>query len=323
MAWGQFYGDIWYQWSGARPRWNRESLKELVQRISLFRRLILVAGVTSLLVASSGLAGAANVYARFNAADARLVPASLRGVTWQIATDASYPPDEWMSGTKMVGLDVSIMSAVAATLGVTFVENNITFSAIVAGIKSGKYQIGNSSFTDTKSLEKSVNFVDYFKAGEGVFALSGSAASFRSIADLCGLTLAVVADSPEQVTATGEVAKCPTNEPLSVLSFHTDAESEAAVLAGQAQEALVDSQAAGYLVSVSKGRLELVGKAHDVAPYGLATAKTSTGEGLAVALRAALRTLVANGTYREILRQWGVAQGDLPLSKMVINGAIF
>lgn len=291
--------------------------------MSSFRHLWLAAGVVSLLLSSTSCAGAAGVYARFNAADANLVPTSLRGVTWQIATDASYPPDEWMSGTKMVGLDVSIMGAVAATLGVKFVENDVTFSAIIAGIKSGKYQIGNSSFTDTKSLEKSVNFVDYFKAGEGVYADSGSPASFKSLGDLCGLTLAVVANSPEQVTANAQVSKCPTNETLIVHAVGTEAEAEAAVLSGEAQEALVDSQVAGYLVSLSKGRLELVGKAYEAAPYGLATAKTSTGEGLALAIRAALRTLAANGTYGAILHQWGVAQGDLPSTRIVINGAIF
>jgi len=298
----------------------------LVLRIPLFRHAVLIAVIAALVASSGAVAGASSttgVYARFNAADASLVPTSLRGVTWQIATDASYPPDEWMSGTKMVGLDVSIMSAVAATLGVKFIENNVTFSAIIAGIKSGKYQIGNSSFTDTKSLEKSVNFVDYFKAGDGVYADSGSPASFTSLTDLCGLTLAVVANSPEQVTATGQAAKCPSNATLSVRAFRTEADAEAAVLAGQAQEAFVDSQVAGYLVSLSKGRLELVGKAYETAPYGLATSKSSTGEGLAIAIRAALRTLVANGTYGEILHQWGVAQGDLSSNKIVINGAIF
>jgi hypothetical protein len=32
---------------------------------------------------------------------------------------------------------------------------------------------------------------------------------------------------------------------------------------------------------------------------------------------------VANGTYHEILKQWGVVQGDLPADKIVINGASF
>jgi polar amino acid transport system substrate-binding protein len=212
---------------------------------------------------------------------------------------------------------------VAKTLGVKIAENNVTFSAILAGIKSGKYQVGNSSFLDTKSLEKSANFVDYFKAGEGIYADSGSPASFKSLSDLCGLTVAVLANSAEQTTANAEIAKCPSNETLSVHAFDSQADAEAAVLSGQAQEAFVDSQVAGYMVSISKGRLELVGRALDAAPYGLATAKTATGEALAIAIRAALRTLVANGTYGAILSQWGVSHGALSINKVVINGASF
>jgi polar amino acid transport system substrate-binding protein len=298
-------------------------LKELVQRILLFRRTLVMVGAVSLLLAPNSFAGAANIKATYNAADASMVPFTLRSVTWRVATDASYPPDEWMSGTKMVGLDVSIMGAVATTLGIKYVESNVTFSAIISGIKTGKYQIGNSSFTDTKSLESSVNFVDYFKAGEGVYADSGSPASFKSLSDLCGLTVAVLVNSAEQTTANAEVAKCPSNAALTVHAFRTEADAESAVLNGQAQEAFVDSQVAGYLVSISKGRLELVGSLYDSAPYGLATAKTTTGEGLALAIRAALRTIVKNGTYGKILAQWGVAQGALPLSKVVIDGATF
>jgi polar amino acid transport system substrate-binding protein len=296
-------------------------LKELVQRISLVRQCLLMVGVVALLLAPASFAGATRVKATYSAADASLVPFALRGVTWRIATDASYPPDEWMSGTKMVGLDVSIMRAIATTLGVKYVEDNVTFSAIIAGIKSGKYQIGNSSFTDTKSLESSANFVDYFEAGEGVYADSGSPASFNSLADLCGLTVAVLQGSAEQTSANGEVPNCPGNEALTVRAYRTQADTEAAVLAGEAQEALVDSQVAGYLVSISKGRLELVGNTYNFATFGLATAKTSTGHGLALALRAALRTLVASGAYRAILTQWGAARGALPVGKVVIDGA--
>jgi polar amino acid transport system substrate-binding protein len=291
--------------------------------LSHLRRALLIGIVASLVGASASFAGTADVTATYNASDAALVPFTLRGVTWRIATDASYPPDEWMSGTKIVGLDVSIMSAIATTLGAKYDESNVTFSAIIPGLKSGKYQIGNSSFIDTKSLESSVNLVDYFRAGEAVFANSGSTASFHSLADLCGLNVAVLANSPEQTTANEEGATCPSNAALSVHAFRTEADVEAAVENGAAQEALVDSQVAGYFVSTSKGHLELVGREYDVAPYGLATARTTTGEELALAIRAALRTLVANGTYDAILTQWGVTQGALPLRDIVIDGAKF
>ncbi|MFY9783784.1 MAG: transporter substrate-binding domain-containing protein [Acidimicrobiales bacterium] len=305
-----------------RPSWSREILKELVQRISLIRQFLLMAGVLLLLLASNVAVGAAPLRAAFDLTDANLVPTSLKDVTWEIATDASYPPDEWMSGTKMVGFDVALMGAIAKTLGVTIHENNVTFDAIIAGIKSGKYEVGNSSFLDTKALEKSVNFVDYFRGGEGVYAVAGTQATFSGLSSLCSLTVAVVDNTAEQTAANAEVAKCPPGNSLTVHAYRTQKDAKAAVLSDQAQEAFVDSQVAGYFVSLSKGQLELVGDAVDVAPYGLATAKTSTGHELAIAIQAALDTLVENGTYRAILAQWGVGRGALALGKILINAAI-
>ena len=79
---------------------------------------------------------------------------------------------------------------------------------------------------------------------------------------------------------------------------------------------------AGYVVSTSKGAFKLVGSAIEVAPYGIATPKTTNGKGLARAIQAALKTLTANGTYAEILAKWGVSAGAIPSSKIVLNGAL-
>jgi hypothetical protein len=38
-------------------------------------------------------------------------------------------------------------------------------------------------------------------------------------------------------------------------------------------------------------------------------------------MKAAVKTLVANGTYTAILSKWGVSAGALSSSKITINGA--
>ena len=88
----------------------------------------------------------------YNAADAKLVPASTSRTPFK---SRPTPPTRLTSpmsasGT-MIGFDVDLMYAIATTLGVKVNENNVTFDDIIAGIKSGKYAIGNSSFTDTKA----------------------------------------------------------------------------------------------------------------------------------------------------------------------------
>jgi polar amino acid transport system substrate-binding protein len=285
------------------------------------RRALVVAGVGSLILGATVVAGASGLTGTYNAADAKLVPASYKNTTLQVATDATYPPDESMSGTTMVGFDVDFMAAIAKTLGVKYKENNVTFDDIIGGIKAGKYVIGSSSFTDEKSREKSVNFVDYFQAGEGVYALSTSKATFKGLSSFCGMKVAVETGTTEQTDATSEVSKCPASKKLTVRAYPTQTEANAAVLSGQAIFGFVDSQVAGYIVSLAGGKFKLVGNAIEVAPYGIATPKTASGQKLALAIQAAIKTLIANGTYHAILAKYGVTAGALPTSKIVLNGA--
>ncbi len=293
-----------------------------MQGSSRVRQVLVMVGVGSLMLGTSLVAGASSVKGTYNAADAKLVPAAYKSTTLQVATDATYPPDESMSGTTMQGFDVDLMAAIATTLRIKYKENNVTFDDIIAGIKSGKYQVGNSSFTDERSREKSVNFVDYFQAGEGVYALTTSHVTFKGLSSFCGLKVAVETGTTEASDATSEAAKCPASKKLTVRSFATQTEANTAVLSGQANVGFVDSQVAGYIVSLAGGKFKLVGSAIEVAPYGIATPKTTAGAGLAMAIQAAIKTLIMNGTYHAILAKWGVTAGALPATKIVLNGAI-
>ena len=86
-------------------------------RNSLVRKALVASGIATLMLSSTLVAGAATTTGTYNAANAKLVPASLAGKTLQIATDPSYAPDESMSGSKIIGFDIDLMNAVAVTLG--------------------------------------------------------------------------------------------------------------------------------------------------------------------------------------------------------------
>jgi polar amino acid transport system substrate-binding protein len=293
-----------------------------MQRFTRFRQVLVMAGVASLMLATSVSAGASSTSGKFNSADAKLVPSTYKGKTLQVATDATYAPDESMHGSTMVGFDVELMYAVAKTLGITVKENNVIFDSILLGIGSGRYTIGNSSFTDEKSREKQVNFVDYFQAGEGVYAKSSTTATFTGLMSFCGFSVAVETQTTEQSDANKTAKACPSGKKLTVLSYPTQTEANLAVSSGHATFGFLDSQVAGYVVSTSAGVFKLVGKAIEVAPYGIATPKTPDGKLLAKAIQAAVKTLIANGTYHAILQKWGVTSGGITSSKIVLNGAL-
>jgi polar amino acid transport system substrate-binding protein len=303
-------------------------LRALTQSRPLVRRLP-VATVLAIALCSLAAvplpAGAAGRSLRgvYSAPDAALVPIALLGTTIQVATDASYPPDEWMQSTTMRGIDPDLLRAVATTLGLKYKESNVLFDNIIDGVRANKYQIGLSSFPDTKALEASANFVDYLRGGEALYASSSSNVIFKGLASLCGLIVGVTRGSVEQSDVNAEVAKCPGTTELTVIDFASDLDLYDAVLSGEISAGFVDSQEAGYLVEESKGALKLVGRDINGAPLGLATAKSPTGQEFARALRAALKTLVVNGTYQAILDKWGAGAGALPTRAIVLNGASF
>jgi polar amino acid transport system substrate-binding protein len=77
-----------------------------------------------------------------------------------------------------------------------------------------------------------------------------------------------------------------------------------------------DSQVVGYIVKQSNGQFQVTGQAFEVAPYGIALPK---GNGMAKAVLAAVKQLIADGTYKQLLDKWGVQSGGI--TNPVINGA--
>src|SRR5437879_584932 len=88
-----------------------------------------------------------------NAAIAAQVPAKIKSKgTLIVASEAEYAPDEFIApdGHTVIGMDPDIVKAVAAVLGLKVKVVNATFEAIIPGLAAGRYDVGASSFTDTK-----------------------------------------------------------------------------------------------------------------------------------------------------------------------------
>ncbi len=55
--------------------------------------------------------------------------------------------------------------ALASVMGLRRASRTSPFDSIIPGLAAGKYDLGMSSFTDTKEREKTVDFVTYLQAG--------------------------------------------------------------------------------------------------------------------------------------------------------------
>jgi polar amino acid transport system substrate-binding protein len=264
----------------------------------------LVAALASLVVAAAAGSGTAN------ASSVHVPSKYASGI--RMAMDATYPPDEFIQNGHIVGFDADLGQALGKVLGVKVSMVDATFDTIIPGIVDGKFDVGNSSFTDTKAREGQVTFIDYFKAGEGFYERANSTQSFNGLKSLCGHSVAVETGTTEQSDAETQAKSCH----VTVLSYADQNQANLAVSDGRADLGFADSQVAAYIVHLSKGTFKLTGTPFSTAPYGFIVAKDS---GLAAPLLAAVKTLMADGQYRKILDKWGVQQGAVGTAQ--INGA--
>jgi polar amino acid transport system substrate-binding protein len=72
-------------------------------------------------------------------------------------------------------MDADLARAIGAVLSLKFEVANSTFATIMPGLQSGKYDLGMSSFTDTKERERVVDFVTYFSAGTSFYTKASGA----------------------------------------------------------------------------------------------------------------------------------------------------
>jgi polar amino acid transport system substrate-binding protein len=270
---------------------------------------------TSTPAASSSSGGA-------NAAVANLVPAAIKSKgTLVVAADATYAPDEFIGpdGHTVVGMDADLAKAIAGVMGLKAKVQNATFDTIIPGLAAGKYDMGASSFSDNKEREKTVDFVDYFVAGESFITKASGGTAISSIADICGKTVAVEKGTTEEADAGTQSKKCQSSgkPAVKILSFSDQNQANLALSSGRAQLGFLDSPIAAYQVKQTGGQFKVVGAAYATGPYGLALPKGN----LAPAVLAALKVVMQNGMYDSILKHWGLTEGAIPAAQVKINGA--
>jgi polar amino acid transport system substrate-binding protein len=249
------------------------------------------------------------------------VPAAVKSKgTLTVAADASYPPNEFIGsdGKTVEGMDADLAKALAGVMGVKAKVVNATFDGIIPGLASKKYDLGMSSFTDTKEREKTVDFVTYLTAGTSFYVKAQGGPTINTLADLCGHKVAAEKGTTQATDATAQGKKCTAQgKPGVTVSVFPDQNgANLALSSGRSDVGMADSPVADYQVKKSNGQFKLVGKTYGTAPYGIAIPKDS---GLAKPMLAAMKALVANGQYKAILAKWGVSSGAI--TNPQINGA--
>ncbi|WP_282827044.1 transporter substrate-binding domain-containing protein [Gulosibacter sediminis] len=233
----------------------------------------------------------------------------------RVGTDATYAPNQYAGPDgQPVGWEVELVEAIGTKLDLDVEWSKEGFDQIIPKVTGGTLDMGSSSFSDTVERQKSVDFVDFYSAGlqfvRGV--------DVDPLPDsLCGLTIGAQATTTSDDYLMAASDECEANGEAPIDLVKKDGQDEATndVVLGNTDYMLADSPIAQNSVLQASGKITLEGDVFDAAPYGLVFAKDTE---LTQAVQTAMQELMDEGTYEQILSNWGVQDGAV--DEAVING---
>jgi polar amino acid transport system substrate-binding protein len=246
--------------------------------------------------------------------------------TLTIASDTTYKPAEFVDPndpSKFAGYDIELGNEIAKRMCLTPHIVTATFGpellTAIAGPALGqqRYDMSISSWTINDTRLKQVDMIPYFQAGESILVPKGNPKSIKAIKDMCGKIVAVQTDTVEESElkdangegdgSSGQEAVCKTNK-IRIQSNSDQNIVVQTVVNGQADASYQDEPVTGYYVSQNSSKAEIGGVAVAPAPQGMVVRKDNPD--FETAVRTALKAMVADGTYLNILKKWGVETGQ-------------
>jgi polar amino acid transport system substrate-binding protein len=249
-----------------------------------------------------------------------LLPANIRKAgTITIGSELDFPPFEYMKGSTLVGFDVDVADDLGKKLGVKMSFVNANFDGLVVGVQAGRYDVAMSALADTPDREQIVNFVNYGIASAGLLVQPGNPLKIRTLADMCGHSVAVQAGSvPAVPTTEAQSAKCvAAGKPaINIQTLQSGSDIYLALESKRVDIGFAGGPDAQYFLDQKPGSFDIVKTSIiDTGAFGIAVSKSNTK--LSNALEAAMKAILADGSYAKIIDKWKLS--TVAVTRTAIN----
>ncbi|MFI4986300.1 MAG: ABC transporter substrate-binding protein [Alphaproteobacteria bacterium] len=213
-----------------------------------------------------------------------------------------------------VGLDVDVFKAIAEVLGVKPEIERLGFASIIPAVSGGRVDVGMSAMGILKPRLQQVSFVRYGHFSNGLIVRAGNP-SHLSNSDACGHTIAAEKGTQPLFLWQDIAKKCEADgkAKIEVMVFDGKGPQVLAVETGRAEAAAVGYATAIVAAKHSGGKLEAA--PGGPVPGGTVECGISYKKGrdqLGGAIEAALKVIVANGTYDKIFDTWSLKAEAAP-----------
>ena len=242
-----------------------------------------------------------------------------------MATNAAFPPYEYVEGDKFVGIDVEIADAIAKKLGMELQIEDVEFGSIIGGVAEGKYDMGMAGLTVTEERKQSVNFSTTYATGVQVIIVKNGS-SITSLEDIfdfdaegnptalknADIKVGVQQDTTGDIYSSDAVANWGFNDIKEdgtvttdrVIRYKTGAEAVEALKTDKVDMVIIDNEPAKSFVEANANAVHILAGDNEYAieDYAICVAKNNTE--LLNKINQALDELKADGTIDAIVAKY-------------------
>ncbi len=241
-----------------------------------------------------------------------------------MATNAAFPPYEYVESGEFVGIDVEIAEAIADKLGMELKIEDVEFGSIIGGVVEGKYDMGMAGMTVTEERKQNVNFSATYATGiQVIIVKDGSAIAslddifeFNADGDPVALKntdikVGVQQDTTGDIYSSDDITKWGFNNVAEdgtviterVTRYKTGADAVEALKSNKVDMVIIDNEPAKSFVAANDGIKILEGEnEYAIEDYAICVAKGNTE--LLEKINNALEELKEDGTIDGIVSKY-------------------
>lgn len=223
------------------------------------------------------------------------------GKVLTMATNAEFPPYEFMENGEIVGIDAEIAKAITDKLGYELKIENVDFDSLIPGVQTGKYDFVMAGMTVTEDRLEQVNFSDTYATGiQSIIVKEGSHITSADDLKAEGANNKVGV----QLTTTGDIYCTDDIENAglgTVERYPKGADAVMALVSGKIDCVVIDNAPAKVFVENNEG-LKILDTEYVEEDYAIAVAKEN--EELLNEINGALVELINDGTVAEIIEKY-------------------
>ena len=222
-----------------------------------------------------------------------------------MATNAAFPPYEFIEGDGFAGIDVEIAEAIAEKLGLELEISDMEFDSIVESVKNGKADIGLAGMTITPERQEIVNFTTSYATGVQVIIVK-EGSPITSVDDLfadgASHTIGVQRNTTGDLYTTWDLED---EGKATINRYSKGSEAVQALLTGKVDCVVIDNEPAKAFVEANEG-LVILDTEYVEEQYAAIVSKSNSE--LYDAVNKALNELIADGTVQKIIDKYITAE---------------